>query len=81
MTVSKLQPVFSTDMKAQTWQCGQQKIYYNQHVKASKHIQRGQTIRIRLPGQSTWSTGVCMGLARPRSYEVQVGSTAYRRYQ
>lgn len=79
MTVSKLQPAFPTDTEAQTRQRGRQKFYYNQHVKALKHIQRGQTVRIRLPGQSTWSTGVCMGLVGPRSYEVQVRSTVYRR--
>ena len=79
MTVSKLQPTFYTDKKSQDQQRERQKTYYNQHTKELKPIQSGQTVRIRLPGKSTWSTGVCKGRVGPRSYKVQVGATIYRR--
>ena len=78
VTVSKLQP-FYTDKQPQAQQRKRQRIYYNQHTKELKPIQSGQTVRIRLPGKSTWSTGVCKGRVGPRSYEVQVGSATYRR--
>ena len=79
VTVSKLQPTFYTDKKPQDQQRERQKTYYNQHTKELKPIQSGQTVRIRLPGKSTWSTGVCKGRVGPRSYKVQVGATIYRR--
>lgn len=34
---------------------------------------------MKLPGQKTWSAGTCMAQAGPRSYEVKVGETVYRR--
>ena len=34
---------------------------------------------MRLPGQTTWSAGACTGLVGPRSYEVKVGESVYRR--
>ena len=36
-------------------------------------------MRLRLPGEKTWSAGVCTGLVGPRSYKVQVGGHEYRR--
>ena len=34
---------------------------------------------MRLPGQITWSLGIFTAIAGPRSYEIKVGSTTYRR--
>ena len=34
---------------------------------------------MKLPGQKTWSPGTCLGKVGPRSYEVQVGESIYRR--
>ena len=34
---------------------------------------------MRLPGQTTWSAGMCVGHVGPRSYVVKVGETQYRR--
>ena len=42
-------------------------------------IAPGEIVRLRLPGQSTWSTGECKGLVGPTSYEVKVGERSYRR--
>ena len=36
-------------------------------------------MRIKLPRQKTWSAGTCMGPVGPRSYEVKVGESVYRR--
>ena len=80
-TTSRLQPAFPTDADAQAHskQRQRQKVYYDQHAKQLRPIPVGETIRVRLPGQSTWSTGTCTGLAGPRCYDVQVGERIYRR--
>ena len=34
---------------------------------------------MQLPGESTWSLGVCNGLVGPRSYQVRVGGNVFIR--
>ena len=77
-TTSRLQPAFPTDadVQARSQQRQRQQVYYDQHAKQLRPIPVGETIRVHLPGQSTWSTGICTG---PRSYDVQVGERFYRR--
>lgn len=36
-------------------------------------------VRMKLPGQDTWSPGTCTGKVANRSYVVKVGDTEYRR--
>ena len=74
---SKLKPEFPThnNVQAQKKQRSRQQAYHNQRAKELKPISKGQTVRIRLPEKSTWSTGICQGLVGPRSYLVQVGRT------
>ena len=36
-------------------------------------------MRMQLPGQTSWSPGVCAGLVGPRSYEVKVGDRTFVR--
>ena len=51
----------------------------NKHTKPLQPIHQGDTVRMKLPGQRTWSPGTCMGQVGPRSYEVKVGESIYRR--
>ena len=60
-------------------QKNRQRIYYDRHIKELKPIQPGQTIQMRQPGENTWTIGKCIKTAGPRSYEVQVGGSKYRR--
>ena len=75
MTGTLLKPDYPTEEDAQAInqkkRCQQR--YYNQHAKPLKPIATGEIVRMRLPGQKTWSTGVCTGIVGPRSYGVQVG--------
>ena len=73
-TTSRLQPAFPTgaDAQARTHQRQRQQV-------SLKPIPVGETKRLRLPGQATWSTGTCKGLVGPRSYDVQVGEKIYQR--
>lgn len=79
-TKSRLQPSFPTavDVQARTQQRRRQQLYYDKHTKALKPIAAGETVRIRLPGSTTWCMGTCKSLVAPRSYEVQVGERIYR---
>jgi len=73
-----LQPSFSVqkNVQHQKKMKKHQKFYYDQHVK---DLPPGDSVQIRLPGQVRWTAGVCTKVAGPRSYEVKVGNTTYRR--
>ena len=75
-----LQPRYSTeeDTRALVGMKQRQQYYYNKHTKSLKPISPGETVRMKLPGQSNWSAGTCTGLAGLRSYNVKVGHI-YRR--
>ena len=78
---SLLQPRYSTeeDTRALTSNKQRQQVYYNRHTKPLKQIPCGETVRMKLPGQGTWSAGTCTSLVGPRSYVVKVGDSTYRR--
>ena len=56
-----------------------QQHYYNRQGRPLKPIEQGDTVRIRLPGQYTWSPGICKARVGPRSYEIEVRGVTYRR--
>ena len=56
-----------------------QQFYYNQHTKELKDKRSGEAVQMRLPGETTWSSGECIQLVGPRSYKVRVGNTEYIR--
>ena len=76
-----LQPRYSNDeeMRALMGQKERQRFYYDKHAKPLQPIHQGDTVRMRLPGQRTWSPDTCMSQVGPRSYEVKVGESIYRR--
>lgn len=76
-----LQPRYSTeeDTRALMGKKQRQQYYYNQHAKPLQPINQGETVRMKLPGQKTWTPGTCMGQVGPRSYEVKVGESVFRR--
>ena len=80
IATSRLKPAYSTDKDAEARerQRKRQQTYYDRHVKEQRPIPSGKSVRIKLPGKSTWSVGICRGLVGPRSYEVQVGAACYR---
>ena len=80
-TQQQLNPRYSTkeDSRALYKQKLKQQHYYNQRGRTLKPIEQGDTVRIRIPGQSTWSRGICKTRVGPRSYEIEVGGITYRR--
>ena len=78
---SLLQPSFPTeaDTRKLLGTKQRQQHYYNKQVRPLEPISIGDTVRMRLPGEETWSPGTCTAEAGPRSYRVQVGNAIYRR--
>lgn len=56
-----------------------QQQYYDVHAKPLRPLAWGDSVRMRLPGEKTWSPGVCAGLGGPWSYEVKVGDRTFVR--
>ena len=52
-----------------------------QAQQALPPISKGDTVRMKLPGQNRWDAGIGTGQVAPRSYEVKVGHGIYRRNQ
>ena len=44
--------------------------YYDRHTYPLSKLESGDSIRIRLPGEKSWTSGICDGYAGPRSYNV-----------
>ena len=80
-TTPLLKPQYATKVDAQAIRRlkEKQKFYYNRHVKPLPPLSPGETVRMQLPGEKTWSPGICMGQSGPRSYNVKVGEQEYRR--
>ena len=75
-----LQPCFETteDKQALNRLKDKQKFYYNHQAKPLTPLSAGETVHMQLPGEKTWTPGVCMGQRGPRSYKVKVGDQEYR---
>ena len=76
-----LQPRHSTEgeIRAMMGMKRRQQHFYNSHTKPLQPITTGQSVRMRLPGNTTWTADTCVGEAGPRSYKVQIGDADYRR--
>ena len=56
----------------------QQASYYNKLSKSLPKIQPGEVVRMKLPGDNTWSQAVCKDKVAPRSYGVEYNGRTYR---
>ena len=76
-----LKPRYDTDAdtRALAGRKRRQSFYYNQHARPLTPIDEGATVRMRLPGEKTWTPGTCTEQVNSRSYRVKVGGTVYRR--
>ena len=76
-----LKPRYDTnaDTRALAGRKRRQSFYYNQHAHPLPPINEGATVRMRLPGEKTWTPGTCTEQVDSRSYRVKVGGTVYRR--
>jgi hypothetical protein len=78
---SLLLPRYNTEFDDQAIRARKtkQSEYYN---RSSRHLPKvipNDAVRIKLPGDKVWSPGVCESIAGPRSFNVRVGETIYRR--
>ena len=81
MSKSLLQPQcpVEDDLSALRGRKQRQERYCNRHCKQMKPIDRGDTERVKVPGEKVWTPATCVGLAGPRSYLVKAGGAVYRR--
>ena len=81
MIGSLLEPRYPTkdDTCAINHQKQKQQHYYDCQVKPLKPVEPGKAVRMRLPGESTWSSAVCNGLVGPWSYQVKAGGNVFAR--
>jgi hypothetical protein len=56
-----------------------QKQYFDEGSKELPDLKVGDTVRMRLPGQKTWSKGIVVKKAGVRSFVVRVNGKNYRR--
>ena len=56
-----------------------QVFHYNLKGTALPELQPGQSVRMKKPGESTWSEATCKKMIGPRSYAVVSGNQTYRR--
>ena len=68
-------PVYDALVKAQQTQAE----YFNRGTRSLRPLIEGETVRMRLPGRSTWSPGICLRSVGDRSYLVRVDNFVYRR--
>ena len=81
MATSLLQPRHSIahDHQAIVAAKAKQSFYYDRHTLPLSKLESGDSVRIRLPGEKSWTSGICHGYAGPRSYNVCVGGNIYGR--
>ena len=55
--------------------------YYNRTASSARNVRVGDAVRMRIPGSALWSRGKCLRKVAPRSFEVEVDGSVYRRNQ
>ena len=58
-----------------------QERYYNRTASAARNVRVGDAVRMRIPGSALWSRGKCLRKVAPRSFEIEVDGSVYRRNQ
>ena len=56
-----------------------QAAYFDRGTRSLRTLREGETVRMRLPGQSTWTPGICLRSVADRSYLVRADNYVYRR--
>ena len=80
-TAALLQPRYDTDEDALALlgQKEKQRHHYDKNARTLEPLSPGDGLRLRLPGKSTWSRGICKQEESPRSYIVVADGRTYRR--
>ena len=78
-----LQPSFSVDKDSMALQKQKQKQvrYYNRTCRKPRSFKTGEIVRMRCPGSQFWTPRRCVRKVAPRSFDIDVGGTIYRRNQ
>ena len=80
MTSSLLTPDYARDTKEKLQELREKQAkYYNNKSKKLPCLHPGDRVRMKLPGQETWSQALVQRKVASRSYEVTCGPRKYRR--
>ena len=78
-----LRPSFCVGKDASALQTQKQRQvrYYNRTCRKARTFQTGDVVRMRCPGSKLWTPGEVVRKVAPRSLDIDVGGTLYRRNQ
>ena len=78
-----LQPKYDVDVDAKNLRLRKQKQvnYYNRNTKKTRVLTKGDDVRMRRPGSNLWTRATVIEKVGPRSFNVDVNGTIYRRNQ
>ena len=81
VTKKLLKPRYSTeDERERMTKCKQKQArYYNKSTRQLPELSEGETVRVKCPGEKTWTKGTCVRKVAQRSYDVQAENATYRR--
>ena len=81
VTKKLLKPRYSTENERNRMtKCKQKQArYYNKSTRQLPELSEGETVRVKCPGEKTWTKGTCVRKVAQRSYDVQAENATYRR--
>ena len=81
VTKKLLRPRYSTEHERKRMtECKQKQArYYNKSTRQLPELSEGETVRVKCPGEKTWTKGTCVRKVAQRSYDVQAENATYRR--
>ena len=81
VTKKLLRPRYSTEHERKRMtECKQKQArYYNKSTRQLPELSEGETVRVKCPGEKTWTKGTCVRKVAQRSYDVQAENATNRR--
>ena len=81
VTKKLLKPRYSTEHERNRMtKCKKKQARYcNKSTRQLPELSEGETVRVKCPGEKTWTKGTCVRKVAQRSYDVQAENATYRR--
>ena len=80
VTKKLLRPRYSTEHERKRMtECKQKQARYYKSTRQLPELSEGETVRVKCPGEKTWTKGTCVRKVAQRSYDVQAENATYRR--
>ena len=80
VTKKLLRPRYSTEHERKRMtECKQKQARYYKSTRQLPELSEGETVRVKCPGEKTWTKGTCVRKVAQRSYDVKAENATYRR--